>query len=113
MTVCREVGPVLVIVAKRVAVEVFCVVEVPPHRQHGDAASGDTSSRVGVGAGEIGGIDLRYYRPNVCKVAAFPFKVVLTDSVVLCWEVQQDHVIVLAVRAAPDLHVEKVINVFI
>ena len=43
LTVCLEVGAVVLIVAKLVAVEVICVEEVLPYRLRGDAAFRVTS----------------------------------------------------------------------
>ena len=97
---CLEVGAVILIVAEFVAVVVFCVAEVSPHRLRGGATFHDTSWRVGVGAGEVVGVDLRHYPTNIYKVAVFPLKVGLTDSVVLSWKALQDNVLVLAVRGA-------------
>ena len=55
---CLEVGAAVPIVVKLVAVVTIFVAEVPLHRLHGDAASRDFSWRVGVGSGEVVGIDL-------------------------------------------------------
>ena len=65
-------GAVVLIVAELVAVVAICVAEVLPRRLQGDASSRDTSLRVGVGAGEVVGIDLRHYSSNACKVAVPP-----------------------------------------
>ena len=43
LTDCLEVGAVILIVTKLVAVVAICVAEVLPRRLHGDAASRDTS----------------------------------------------------------------------
>ena len=40
---CLEVGVVVLVVVKRVAVATTYLAEVPPRRLHGDAASRDTS----------------------------------------------------------------------
>ena len=78
-----------------------------------------------MGAGEVVGVDLRHHPPNVHKVASLPFKVRLTDPVVLWWKALQDYVLVPVVRgallgcdeiqavAATVLVVEKIIGIFI
>ena len=68
---------------KLAAIVAFYVAEVPLRRLHGDAVFRDTSWRVGVGAGEVVGVDLRHHPPNVCKVAILPLKVSMADFVVL------------------------------
>ena len=90
---CLEVGAVVFKMAELVAV-------VPPRRLHGNATSRDTSRRIGVGVGEVVGVDLRHHPPNVLKVAILSFKVRLADSVVLWWKALQDYVLVPAVRRA-------------
>ena len=79
---CLNVGAFVLIVAELVAVVKIDHAEVSPRRLHGGAASRDTSRRVGVGAGEVVGVDLGHHPPNVCKVAFLPLKVRLTDPVV-------------------------------
>ena len=125
LTDCVEVGTVDLIVAKLVAVGAFCVAEAPLRCLQGDATSHDTSSRVGVGAGEGISVGLRHYPLNVCKVAVLFLKFGLVDSVVLWWKALKDDVHVLAARGAllrcdgieaveaPVLLVEKVIGVFV
>ena len=86
-TSCLRVSAVVLIVAELVAVVEIYVAEVSP--------------RVGVGSGEVVGVDLRHHVPNVCKVAILPLKVGLADFVVLWWKALQDDVLVLAIRGAP------------
>ena len=86
------------LMAELVAVVASCVAEVPPRRLHGNAASSNTSARVGVGVGEIIGVDYRHHPLSVCKVAVLPLKVGLAGSLVLWWKAPYDDVLVLAVR---------------
>ena len=83
-----EVGAVVLLVAKLVAVLIVAiyVAKVHLHRLHGDAASCDTSRLVGVGTGAVVGIHIRHHPPNVCKVAIFSLEVGLVDYVVLWWK---------------------------
>ena len=97
---CLEVDAVVFIMAELVAVVTIYFAEVPPRRLHGNATPRDTSRRIGVGAGEVVGVDLRHHPPNVLKVAILPFKVRLADPVVLWWKELQDYVLVPAVRSA-------------
>ena len=97
---CLKVGAFVLIVAKLVAVVTIYVAEVPLCRLHDDAASRDASLRVGVGVGEVVGIDIPHHPPNVCKVASLSLKVGLADFIVLWWKALQDGVLVLAVRGA-------------
>ena len=122
---CLEVGAVVLIMAELLAVVTIYFAEVPPRRLHGNDTSRDTSLRIGVGAGEVVGMDLRHHAPNVLKVAILPFKVRLADPVVLWWKALQDYVLVPKVRrallgcdgiqavAAPVFLVEKIIGIFI
>ena len=71
---CLKLGAVVLVVAELVVVMAIYAAEVWPYRLHGDAASRDTSCRVGVGADEVVGVDLRHHPPNVCKVAILPLK---------------------------------------
>ena len=80
---CLVAGAVVLIMAELVAVVTIYFAEVPPRRLHGNATSRDTSWRIGMGAGEVVGVDLRHHPPNVLKVAILPFKVRLADPVVL------------------------------
>ena len=59
---CLEAGAVILIVDERVTVVENRVAEVPPLHLHSDAASGDTSWKVGDGAGEVSGVDLQELR---------------------------------------------------
>ena len=86
--------------AELVAVVAAYVAEVPLRRLHGDTASRDTSSRVGVGAGEVVGVDLQHHPSNICKVAILSFKVDLADPLVLWGKALLDDVLVPAVRGA-------------
>ena len=78
---CLEVSALVLIVAELVAVVIIYLAEVSPRRLHGDAASRDTSWRVGVGTCEVVGVDLGHHPPNVCKVEIFPLEVRLADPV--------------------------------
>ena len=89
---CLTTGAVVLIVVELEAVVAIYVAEVPPGRLHG--------GRVGVGVGEVVGIDLRHNPPNVCRVAIFPLKVGLVNSVVRWSMALQDDVLVLVVRGA-------------
>ena len=95
-----NVGAAVLIMAENFVVMAIYVSEAPPRCLHGDAASRDISSRVGVGAGEVVGVDVRHHPPNMCKVAVLSLEVGLADSVVLWWKALQDDVLVLAVRGA-------------
>ena len=97
---CLKINAVVLIVAEFVAVVTIYLAEVPPRRLHGDAASRYTSWRVGEGAGEVVGVDLRHHPPNVCKVAILPLKVRLADPVVFWLKALQNDVLELAVRGA-------------
>ena len=100
LTSCLNVGAVVLIVAKLVAVVAIYVAEVSPRRLHGDVASRDTSRRVKVGAGEVVGVVLQHHPSNICRVAILSLRVGLVDSVVLWWKALQNNVLVLAVRGA-------------
>ena len=60
-----KVGAVVVIIAKLVVVVESFVAEVPPRRFHDDAASRDTSVRVGIGVNKVVGVDLRHVPENI------------------------------------------------
>ena len=55
---CLKLGADVLIVAGVVAAVVIYVAEVSPRRLHGDAASRDTTGRVGVEAGVVVGVDI-------------------------------------------------------
>ena len=99
-TGCLKFDSVVLIVAELVAVVAICVAEVLPRHLQGDASSRDTSLQVGVGAGEVVGVDLRHYPPNACKIAVLPLNVGLVGSVVLWWKALLDDVLVSVVPGA-------------
>ena len=63
---CLKVRAVILMAAELVEVVAIYAAGVPPCRLNGDAVSHNSSRRVGVGAGEDVGVDLRHHRPNVC-----------------------------------------------
>ena len=87
---CLEVGAFVPIVAELVAVVTIYLAEVSPVACMATPRPAIPLDELGVGAGDVVGVDLGYHPPNVCKVAILPLKVRLADPVVFWWKALQN-----------------------